>query len=324
MPALLRRFLLVSMLVGAITPASAQSFVSGNWSGKPLLDNDGKFTRCAMTARYQSGSSLIFDVDPQFSWRLWVQNPNWDLRVGDGVAAVIVVDGRNTIPVTASAVGKHLVMIPLRTDKYVVENMRRGQSMEFVAGSVRLPFSLQGTNSAIGKLVHCVRIASQGTDDYKMLTSGEASVLLSNLLSQSGVVGFSLEPPSNDNPTAKFALGSDVKGYLRAARGRKTKLADEYANDSLAAVSHACGGEFTSSKQSIPSIDGSVTRRILTTCRSGLDTEVLEITVIRKPDGFLIEIGLSFAGENKLGREGTIAPRGTDAITDAAIRFPSR
>lgn len=324
MQALLKSSLIVIALAGAITPANSQSFVSGNWSGKALLDNDGKFSRCAMTANYKSGSNLIFDVDPQFSWRLWVQNPNWNLSAGNSVAAIILVDGKNSIPVNASAVGKDLVMIPLMTDKYVVENMRRGHFMEFVAGSVRLPFSLQGTNAAIAKLVECVRVASQGARDYRMLTSGEASVLLSNLLSQSGVVGFSLEPPSNDSPTAKFSLGSDIKGYLRAARGRHTKLADEYASDTLATVSRACAGEFTSNKQSIPSTDGSVTRRILTTCRSGLDTEVLELTIIRKSDGLLIEIGLSFAGDNKLARDGAIAPRNTDAITDAAIRFSPR
>jgi hypothetical protein len=98
-----------------------------------------------------------------------------------------------------------------------------------------------------------------------------------------------------------------------AARGRDTWSADDYAGDTVGSYAKLCQGQFTSGKQSIPSVDGSVVRKVLTTCRTGDITGVTETTIIRHANGFLLELTHVFRADDtaQIGKD-----RG--AMVDAA------
>ncbi|MFV0296934.1 MAG: hypothetical protein ACK5JT_12545 [Hyphomicrobiaceae bacterium] len=335
---------LATALALAIVPtlaatAQSQTFQSGNWKGKPLFDKQGNFTRCAMTARYRSGHSLIFDADHKLSWRLWISNPSWNLtaKPNSRFSAVIVVDGGALIPVQAQVASKSLVMVPLATTAHVVNNMRKGSRMAFVVGKAKLQFTLQGTNNAIARLVQCVNkakgrsaptttsppTAPKDPSDFRLLTVAQSTVLLSNLLNSSGVSGFRLLPPRDNEKRARFSLNDGTTGYLLAAEGRNTKLADDYAADATARLTKQCKGDFLSGKKSVASTDGSVVRKLVATCRTPSANTTIETTVVRKPNGFLMEITtLSAANPATLGAEGTDAStRARSAISEAALKI---
>ena len=131
------------------------------------------------------------------------------------------------------------------------------------------------------------------TNDFRILTAAESAVLLTNLLNSAGVLGFRLTPPQPNSGAAYFTLSDGSKGSLLASEGTNTKGADDYVADTIGRLTKLCSGQFLSGKEPIASTDGSVGRKIVATCREPDGVTSFESTVIRKRNGFLMELTLS-------------------------------
>lgn len=272
----------------------------------------------------------MFDVDPSFTWRMWIGNSNWNLTPNSNFEAAIAIDRAGLISVRATATSKTLIVIPLATTASVVNGMRRGIVMQFISGSTRIPFALTGTSAAIAKLVECVNVAvalmqpstaTQPKADFRVLTAAESAVLVANLLNSAGVVNYRLEPPKNDS-FARFSLADGSFGFLLASEGRHTKQADEYVAGVVARLTRSCAGDFISGKKTIASTDGSVVRRIAASCKEQGKITDIEATVIRKQNGFLMELTTISEAAELSPDSSSAAAKSRAAISDAALRLP--
>ena len=111
-----------------------------------------------------------------------------------------------------------------------------------------------------------------------MVEYSEASELAARILAAAGLGGYRFNPPKQGTNVVSFHLADGTRGLFMAARGAATKNADDYAGTVIANWSEFCKGESISGKQAVPSTDGSVVRRIVTTCRMGSEATVSEIS----------------------------------------------
>lgn len=154
-----------------------------------------------------------------------------------------------------------------------------------------------------------------------MVPPAEGAILLTNLLNAAGAVGYKIEVPKPDDTAVGFELANGSYGMLAAARGN-TKSADEFAGLLIGNFADACKGEFLSGKQSLPSTDGSVVRKVVTTCRSNGAENVTETTVIRRSSGFLLALSQSVPPSVGTATAPTPEDRERGALVDAAMRLP--
>jgi hypothetical protein len=142
----------------------------------------------------------------------------------------------------------------------------------------------------------------------------EAAIMIVNLLNAANV-RYQLHEPKPGSAAVTFSMADGTFGSFVASRGSGTPNADDYAADVIRSWSAFCKGDFISGRQAIPSVDGSVVRKVLTTCRASEGTKAAEITIIRRPSGFLVELTHAYPAEaipNEVGRA---------AIMDAALKI---
>ena len=66
----------------AVTPADAAKvyqFAAGEWQGGAYTDSEGRFAHCAVTGKYQTGTSLVFLLRRDFVLALRLANKDWQL-----------------------------------------------------------------------------------------------------------------------------------------------------------------------------------------------------------------------------------------------------
>src|SRR5262249_22982286 len=134
-----------------------------------------------------------------------------------------------------------------------------------------------------------------------------------------------LDPPKQGEDWINFRLASGANGYYRAARGLGTKTADDYAAYVISSLSGLCKGNYLSGKQSVPSVDGSVLRKVITTCRGDSKGDyATETTIIRQADGFLMELSHFVPAAPEATSGGPIDDASKNdraAMVDAALRM---
>jgi hypothetical protein len=113
--------------------------------------------------------------------------------------------------------------------------------------------------------------------------------MLANIMNTAGERDYRLENPKPDQNFAGFTFSDGRAGYLVAARGN-TKLPDEYSSEVIAKWSELCKGDLASTKQSIPSTNGAVARKLFVTCREVANSFIVETLVVRRPNGLLLEL----------------------------------
>ena len=193
----------------------------------------------------------------------------------------------------------------------------------------KLNFALDGTARAMSAVLDCVKqlngasapVASAQRPYLQLISQAEAAVIVTNMLNAAGVSGYRLEPPSQGGTGVGFTFADGTEGYLMAARGN-TKSADEFGTWLLGELSKSCKGDFVSGRKSLPSTDGSVVRRIGSECRTGEASKVMEITVIRRANGFLLS--LSHEMPASLSVSGESGKKQRDAVVDAAMQMPAK
>jgi hypothetical protein len=117
-----------------------------------------------------------------------------------------------------------------------------------------------------------------------------------------------------------YSLADGSTGLFLAARGLGTKTADDYAGFAIGKWSELCKGEFMSGKQSIPSTDGSIVRKVVTTCRTGETAVATETTIVRQANGFLMDLS-QIIPASAAGINNSPSDRDRGALVNAAMQI---
>lgn len=322
---------LSAMAVLALSFAPAWALDVGNWS-IAYYPKSGTRAGCSMTGSYKNGIVLSLVVNTQYQWGVLLSDSNWKLSPSATTDVAAFVDGRFIASGKASHLNENAAYLPFEGGA-AFKALREGNLLELKLQTGSLSFALPDTNKAMIATLDCVKsletrndaVAKKSTppaDDFRLYTQAESVALLTNLLNTAGVAGYTISPPSSKFRGAEYTAVDGSRGYLVAASGN-TKTADDFAGYMTESLSKDCKGQFLLGKEAVPSTDGSVVRKITTTCRDGADAQVSELTIIRKPNGFLLSIG-TYA--NALTSLNQVAPSGKDRtnLVNAAMTWTSR
>jgi hypothetical protein len=158
--------------------------------------------------------------------------------------------------------------------------------------------------------------------EAEYLPPAESLLLLTNLLNAAQIGAYRIDPPTDKNREITFAMPDGGRGLFIAARGKDTKSAEEYASIVIAKYASICQGGFMSGKQPVPSTDGSMVRQITTTCSTGDGGYVTESTIIRRQNGFMMEITQTYPAGFTPNEKAQPNQKSKSAIVDAALRLP--
>lgn len=118
-----------------------------------------------------------------------------------------------------------------------------------------------------------------------------ALVFVTNMFSKAGITGFQLLPARDreSSHVVSYRLADGTLGSFSASRGQ-TVSADDHVAMVTSIFSKACMVTFGSVVEKLPSTDGTVLGKLSTRCISGGSRSAVETTVIRRPDGLLINM----------------------------------
>lgn len=320
-----------AILAGLLSAHAAQV---GNWSITYSPDSNNP-NGCIMTADYESGTRVALIVTKSYEWALGFANPAWNQKEDDVTDVAAYVDGRFIASGKAIAISSQIAALPLGGAE-AFKALQAGRGLVIRTPRGELSFSLQGTARAMRTVIDCVNSIQSTTkqagpaptqsadspSNFELVPAGEATAILTNLLSAASLSGFKLVPPKEGGGAVLFTLADGTRGQFLAARGLGTVTADEYAGRIIESQSKKCTGNYLSGKQAVPSTDGSVVRKIITSCEEGgAPPVVMETTIIRQQSGFLMDIAQITPDGAVSGVDDSPVAAHGPALIDAAIRF---
>ena len=319
----MRLLLAIAALLLSATHSAAYKEVAG-WS---IRMNPGG---CVASRDYADGSRLSFAITTQFEWAIGIANQSWKQQQQKGYTfdMAVHVDGKFVASGTAAVLDDPTsVLLPLRPEALGV--IQAGRRLDLQSPAASLSFLLAGADEATLGVLDCVMLALKSpsrppqtakppSPDAKAVPRAEAMEMLIKLLNAAGAHGYRIGPPNKDTASRiTFALADGTLGMFLAMRGAGTPDAEEYASYIIDLMSETCkGGNFMSGKQSIPSVDGSVVRKVVSTCRTPSETTVSETSIIRRANGFLMELTQVIPATS----DQTTDTQNRAALVDAAIR----
>jgi len=246
-------------------------------------------------------------------------------RVAHGTTDVAVYVDRHFI---ASGKATHLnnlvAVLPLSgVAAYRALQIGHGLVLQTPAGT--LTFSLSDTAKAMSAVLDCVKTLVEPQPSpqvpYQLLAQEATRGLLLNFLSAAGITGYRLGAPKQGDAGVSFTLADDTDGILRVEIGVGPTGADDRSTYVIGAVSNLCkSGQYLSGKESLPSTDGSVVRKVITSCRTGNSVKIVETTIIRHIDGALVQLSLILPANWGIDQPGN-QDRDRAALVDAALRI---
>lgn len=267
--------------------------VAGWHVGAYTDSHTGQFSACSIDMPYKSGITLLFSVDRTFAWSMGMYNEAWQLKEGGAYQLSYAVDGGRVLNGTAQALNSHMVTVDLPDSRGLFQQFRQGQQLRIDAAGGSFFFNLDGTNAALNAALTCTDKwvdadrGSQTTDPFappkpsqnvassagtgRAANPAEAISFMSNLLSISGVTGFTIV----DQERGKNLLpGYDVVwmteraiGGLLIAADQQTRDLDKVFSDVAASDAGGCKGKFASLRQPVDDKSRSyVLGRVVTAC----------------------------------------------------------
>ena len=328
---------IVILLLLPANPSLAYRQTVGQWEISEFPSSGGSPLGCIMGGTYQDKTRLSIIVTTQYEWALGLSNLAWNLQKDGTTDVAVFVDQKFITSGKAKHWDRTIAVLPF-ANADAFKPLQNGLRLNLAVPGGNLNFALTGTGRAMYVLLDCVKSlqeqkgpsATTAKADYRMVPPAEAAVMLTNLFNAAHVQGWRLEPPKPNDDWISFNLASGASGFFRAARGLDTRTADDHAAHVISKLSELCKGNFLSAKQSVASVDGSVVRKVVTTCRGDTKGDVAtETSIIRQPDGFLMELShfMSVEPAANLGGspDGPIKddPSKDDraAMVDAALRM---
>ncbi len=317
---------LIGLLVLFMSVLPAQAYNVAGWNVVYFPDEKAPLG-CMMSGEYRSGITFGLFVSKAYKWSITLHDPSWNLAPDDTTDVAVFVDRKFIASGKAAHISTKLAHLPF-SGADAFKALQIGRRLELRTPYGKLRFSLKGTQKAMNAVLDCVkripgtqaRSSDQSESDAAMVPVTEAAQIVTDIFKLAGVENYQLEPPEEGRSEVSFKLPDGTSGFFVAARGSKTHKADDYAGQVIGKWSNVCKGDFLSGKQSVPSTDGSVVRKVVTTCRTGEADIVAETTIIRRPNGLLMELSQVFP-ESQAGQPGQDGSGGMRAsIVDAAIR----
>jgi len=306
----------------------------GDWS-VTLFPNDSKPTGCIMGGSYKDGTRLSIIVGTDYSWAIGFANQSWKLAPNQFTQAALYIDGKFVESDQASHVSDTIALLPLTTSA-TYRALQQGRQLYVRTPYGDLSFSLPNTAAAMRSLLDCARVlskpnsenanvaqgsASQG--DFQLVPVAEESAMLANILSDARAINYKIDPPpgGNSNPAITFNLQDGSRGLFMASRGQNTASADDYAIKVTGEYSKLCAGDFISGKKPIATSDGSVVRQILMSCKLATSVIRTESTVVRRADGFLMELSVSYSDLGSMGQSPERVNDEDHGLVEAAMHY---
>ena len=313
-------------------------FQNDGWT-VAAMRKQGVFLGCYAAKDYQSGTRWVFAR---------YRNDKWMALVGEHAGrpdtvgrAELFVDGVAIHSALVPPNSAHLGRLGQLSDE-AIKVLADGHVLELANSDGRYRFNLSGSEDALNKALECVdtfESEERGPGDVpqanqpstvrpqprqrveaEYLPPAESVLMLTSILNAAKMSGYQIDTPTTSSSGIKFRTAGGAIGFFLAARGRDTKNADEYSSGVIAQWASVCDGEFRSGKQPVAVTNGSIVRRVITSCKMSDRDFTTDTTVIRRPDGFLIELAQSYRADALRGTE--TAPQSKSALVDAALRLP--
>ena len=309
-----------------LLPIQANALTVEGWKVETYPAN-GTPTGCGMRTTYQDYTVFTLLVTREYTWAIALENASWNLADSGTTEVALYVDSRFTAGGKAHHISTKSALFPLSgVEPY--KALQRGYRLDIQTPAGALNFSLKGTSKAMTAVLDCVRLLNRSTPqappqaasaDFSQVPVTEATVMLANLLNAAGLKDYNINPPTPKSHAVSYTLADGTIGSLVAARGRDTVSADEYAGSTISQLSGLCTGDFLSGKETVPSTDGTVIRKVKSVCRADGTGVVTETTILRRPDGLLVRLSQFFSESvNQLKEDGGETDRGN--VMDAALR----
>ncbi len=301
---------LATLPVAAELISGTSRDVSGWKIGAYTYNDTGKFSHCAMTAKFRSGITMVFAISHNLTWRAIWAHPDWKLTRGEKVEVTFSVDGGAGRQTMATARTTNSVTAELPDSADLFDSLRKGNQLTVYAQGNRYDFVLDGTHAALTETIACARNGGQpaaaastpsppAAPPRKETTPAgaeqrlEATTLVANLLAESDMSGHRiLTGKERERPELrKFAdwatmwQAGPVGGVLKIVPDGKP---GEIGAKIIAEESRVCdAGTFTSG--STPDETNPKVSRLNATCTTGKDSyEVRYIVVPREAGGLYL------------------------------------
>lgn len=270
---------------------------SHSWSlGAYTNDRTKEFSHCAASAKYQSGTLLLFGITGDLKWNIGFSNPQWNLRPGSVYSIKYVVDENPVLTMSAEAINKEMIIAQLLDSAKLFELFRRGRLLRVQAEGPVLQFNLDNTSQILKELLECARRYARGdtvastnpfeaaknpTQPTVALLRAEATAIVANVLSTAGVGNFTLAPEIPERLSFLHAIWS-APGLLGGVQIIETESPSSAAATRLAFDADKCAGTFASGK--LPATGGAV--RLMTACSENNKPPTrAEYTIVARPKG---------------------------------------
>lgn len=310
--------LATSATISQLDAAAMRNFRVGEWyAGAYSNDRTGLFSHCAGVGNYRSGISVVFSITKEFRWSMSFVNPQWNLPNGRTYSVAFTVDDMSPISATATAISGNHVLVPLDDNVELFNRFRRGHQLRVAAAGQVFAFRLTDTNRLLQSLLECVTLAGKSPavatnpfESQKQQKSKaspddaiyriEATALVANILSLSGIQGFTIlgsDQASRLKGHAAWSSSDKAIGTLSVLPGNKDALLKAMPGTIIGRDAASCKGSFLSG--SIPDETGASTSRIFTTCQVNDEEPVTAyyLGVPRKKGGIFIFSTVSVGSE---------------------------
>jgi hypothetical protein len=315
------------LLIGAQTAAESKvlsRFKVANWKGAAYTRGDSEnFSHCAASAKYRSGIYVLFSVNRRFQWSVGFGNPKWELTPRSTYPIAFSIDGAKAISAKAIAITPNTVEVPLRDNAYLFEKFKYGDLLRVAAANQIFSFRLTDTAKLLPALLRCVRdtvedtrvatpsnpFAPQGggggaqpqrsTSNPFAATSApssgnpdtraEATVIVANLMSLTGIKGFRILAPDEAPKIKADAIwrGQGTLGTVRILSPRVTSDVKNLSGLLIGSDARKCKGAFASG--ALPADGNDAIVRVFTSCKTGDKTfTIYYLALDRKKGGYYL------------------------------------
>ncbi|MEM7302699.1 MAG: hypothetical protein AAF468_16605 [Pseudomonadota bacterium] len=148
-------------VLAAAQPASAAKLAGlsvGNWSGGAYTSNrSGKFSHCALSAKYKNGMSLLLSVTANKRWSIGFARNSWNLEVGTSQAVRFRIDDGPSYSGRAEARTRHLTQVMLPKSSRLFDQFRYGNRFFIKTRNGETSFNLTDADRVLNTLVQCAR-----------------------------------------------------------------------------------------------------------------------------------------------------------------------
>lgn len=293
-------------------PAAAGQILRLNlpqpWTGGAFTNNQtGQFDECIATVPYQSGITMAVMVNRKYGWDLGFGDDAWNLQPREQIPIALSFDGRSPWSGTATALNRHMVLIPMAPRSDLIAAFRGSYEMRAYASGNAYDFNLNGTSYVLAQLAQCVtdQLAIERGEPTSNVNQAQARTLnprsaapsasnsqmevdavriASNLLLDAHLPNAHLLSPNETPPGLRghgVAWTSDAGwGAVELFSPAVAKNAQQVASDLIASDTAACKGDFASGRSS-EVVDNKTVTKAFTGCKESTGTHAFRYFIVR-------------------------------------------